>query len=63
MSYKVTAIITPFCRNLLAPAMALVFFVISDDGLPGRSYKLAKKDMVASNWSHSAIGLVSLYEV
>ena len=33
MSYKVSAIITPFCRNLLAPAMVLAFFVIGDVGL------------------------------
>ena len=50
MSYKVNSIITPFCRNLLAPAMALAFFVTSDDGLPGSCYKRAKKAMVASNW-------------
>ena len=33
MSYKVSAIIIPFCRNLLAPAMVAAFFVTSDDGL------------------------------
>ena len=33
MSYKVNSIITPFCRNLLAPAMALAFFVTSGDRL------------------------------
>ena len=33
MSYKVNSIITPFCRNLLAPAMVAAFFVTSDDGL------------------------------
>ena len=42
MSYKVNFIITPFCRNLLAPASALDFFVITDDGLPGSCYKRAK---------------------
>ena len=56
MSYKVNSIITPFCRNLLAPAMMLAFFVTSDDGLPGSCYKRAKKDMVSSNWSHGDIG-------
>ena len=33
MSYKVSAIIIPFCRNLLSPAMVAAFFVTSDDGL------------------------------
>ena len=33
MSYKVSAIIIPFCRNLLALAMVAAFFVTSDDGL------------------------------
>ena len=33
MSYKVSAIITPFCRNLLAPASVSAFFAISDVGL------------------------------
>ena len=33
MSYKVSVIITPFCRNLLAPASVSAYFVISDDGL------------------------------
>ena len=50
MSYKVSAIIIPFCRNLLSPAMVAAFFVTSDDGLPGSCYKRAKKAMVASNW-------------
>ena len=63
MSYKVSAIIIPFCRNLLAPAMMLAFFVTSDDGLPGSCYKRANKAMVASNWSQGDIGLVSLHEV
>ena len=63
MSYKVNSIITPFCRNLLAPAMMLAFFVTSDDGLPGSCYKRAKKAMVANNWSQGDIGLLSLHEV
>ena len=63
MSYKVSAIIIPFCRNLLSPAMVLDFFVTSDDRLPGRSYKLAKKAMIAGHWSQGDIGLVSLYAV
>ena len=33
MSYKVSAIIILFCRNLLAPAMVAAFFVTSDDRL------------------------------
>ena len=32
MSYKVSAIITPFCRNLLAPASVVAYFFITDDG-------------------------------
>ena len=56
MSYKVNSIITPFCRNLLAPAMMLAFFVTSDDGLLGSCYKRAKKAMIASNWSQGDIG-------
>ena len=56
MSYKVSAIIIPFCRNLLSPAMVAAFFVTSDDGLPGSCYKRAKKAMVASNWSQEDIG-------
>ena len=43
MSYKVSAIITPFCRHLLAPAMALAFFVISDVG-PGPKLQEACKN-------------------
>ena len=33
MSYKVNSIITPFCRNLLAPASVLPWSGTIDDGL------------------------------
>ena len=42
MSYKVSAIIIPFCRNLLSPAMVAAFFVTSDDGLAEKLQEACK---------------------
>ena len=42
MSYKVSAIIIPFCRNLLDPAMVAAFFVTSDDGLAEKLQEACK---------------------
>ena len=61
MSYKVSSIITPFCRNLLAPAMALAFFVTSDDGLRKKLLEACFYRMIASTWSHATIAAVKKY--
>ena len=63
MSYKVSAIIIPFCRNLLSPAMVAAFFVTSDDGLRKKLLEACFYRMIASTWSNATIELLSLHEV